>query len=309
MPTANPNVVGIVVTCQSDEVISGCLEALRSEVSKIIVIDNASTDDSVGIASNAGATLIVNHENEGYGRANNRGIFAAAGTEWCLIANPDVTIAPGCVREMLAVAERHPLATIVVPRLVEPDGRIFFRSESVLSPVAPSVPHSEACPDREGAVAFASGACMLVHRDRFLQTGGFDDKIFLFYEDDDLCLRVRRAGKAIVYAPSAVAYHRRGSSSATTRGSIFHRRFHQAWSRVYISKKYGLADDSLAVIVRNTLKLLGALMIFDRDRQERYAGSVAGALLAIQGYVAFAKPSNDRRRDRVGKQGATAMAP
>lgn len=303
MTSISSNVIAIVVTYQSGETVSACLSALKREVTATIVVDNASEDDSIASANDAGARVIANRKNEGYGRANNLGISAASGAQWCLIANPDVMIEPGCVRELLAAANRNPLATVIVPRLVEPDGRTFFRSKSILSSVTPSVPRREECPKRESTIAFASGACMLVHRERFLQIGGFDDRIFLFYEDDDLCLRVRRAGQTIVHAHDAVAHHRKGRSSSITRGSIFHHRFHQAWSRVYVSKKYDLPTGSMAVISKNALKALGALLLLDRDRLERYAGSVAGVWSASQKKMALWPPITDQPSARTSRVG------
>jgi N-acetylglucosaminyl-diphospho-decaprenol L-rhamnosyltransferase len=287
MPPAPNKVTGVVVTCQSENVVGACVEALCRQVGEVIVIDNASTDRTLDRAAALGATLIRNENNEGYGRANNRAILAAVSAEWCLITNPDVTVDPGCVDELLAATARHPSATIIVPRLIEPDGRVFFRSQSALSRAAPSGPKMENCPDAEQSISFASGACMLVHRQRFLNLGGFDDQIFLFYEDDDLCLRVRRAGQEVVFAHAALAHHHKGTSSTPARGAIYRRRFHLAWSRIYICRKHGLADDGLLVIARNAIKAIGALLTFNQNRCERYAGSVAGAWAAMRGRAAF----------------------
>ena len=107
--------------------------------------------------------------------------------------------------------------------------------------------------------------------------GGFDERIFLFYEDDDLCLRLRNDGFEVVVISNAAAHHARGTSTAPRPGHIFRSRWHQAWSRSYVCRKHGVRDDSRMMLIRNGLKLIGVLPTLNRRRIERYAGSAAGA--------------------------------
>jgi GT2 family glycosyltransferase len=274
-------VVAVVVTFQSAGVLPACLRALKSQVDRIVVVDNASADATRDIARAHGAEVIENRANEGYGFANNRGIEAATG-DWCLIVNPDVTVEEGCVVRLVDASRRSPNAAILVPRLVEPDGRPFFRSESVLSDVPPTMALQKDCPNEDGSVAFASGACMLVNRERFLKLGGFDESIFLYYEDDDLSVRTRQAGLQILYVNGAIAHHVRGNSSEIVPGKIYKSRFHLAWSRAYVGRKYRLREGNVNVIARNGLKLLWALVSGNKMRIERYSGSIAGAWAAIR---------------------------
>lgn len=278
-----PHVTAIVVTYESARVIGACLASLKGQADAVIVADNASLDDSAAIAERDGARVLRLGANLGYGVANNRAIAAAEGATWCLIVNPDVTLEAGCVAALLAAVDAHPNAVILVPQLVEPDGRLFFRSESVLSPCEPVMPILPEPPATTTPIGFISGACLLVDRGRFLEIGGFDPAIFLFQEDDDLSLRVRRAGQTILFVPDARARHLRGGSSAPKPGATYLSRFHQAWSRAYIARKYGLSDDSFAVTLRNGLKFVGAALTFNRRRMERYAGSCAGAWTAWRG--------------------------
>jgi GT2 family glycosyltransferase len=111
----------------------------------------------------------------------------------------------------------------------------------------------------------------------FLRLGGFDENIFLFYEDDDLCRRVADAGHALIYVPQAMVRHGRGRSSQPKRGRIFTSRWHQAWSRAYVSRKYGLPDPAPGMLAANALKAAAAVLTFRRSLMERYGGSAAGA--------------------------------
>jgi N-acetylglucosaminyl-diphospho-decaprenol L-rhamnosyltransferase len=275
-------VVAVVVSHDSAQLLPRCIQALMQQQIAVVVVDNASRDGSVEAARGAGARVIANEKNEGYGRANNQGVRAADGAEWCLITNPDVTVEPDCLAKLVEAAHRHPRAAIVVPRLTEQDGRIAEHSTSVLSRVSSTSDVDEAIANNERVVQFVSGACLLVRRDAFLNVGGFDERIFLFYEDDDLCLRLRKAGFILVMVDDAFARHGRGKSSAAARGRIFRSRWHQAWSRSYVCRKHGVADDSLVALIRNGLKWLAVLPTFNRRHIERYAGSAAGAWAALR---------------------------
>ena len=276
----------VVVAYDSAHALPDCLGALRREGISAIVVDNASGDGSAALAEQLGARVIRNNVNEGYGRANNRGV-AAAETPLVLILNPDVVLDEGAAAALAAAAERYPDAGVLAPRLVEADGRLFFQPRSLLSPYLHNAAGVERLPEGDCCAPFLSGAALLVRREAFLQLGGFDENIFLFYEDDDLCRRMADAGHALVHVHAAVARHGRGRSSAPAPGRIFRARWHQAWSRVYISRKYGFRSGAASTLAKNLMKLLGAALVFDRRRIARYAGSAAGTWAALRGVDAL----------------------
>lgn len=284
-----PRLVAIVVAHDSAEVLPACLAALAAQHVPAIVVDNASRDASVAVAEEAGAQVIRNARNEGYGRANNRGVRAAVTAEHVLIVNPDVILRPGAVDALLAAARTWPDAGLLAPRLVEPDGRFFFQARSLLAPYLTNPGGRLALPQGDACAPFLSGACLLMPRRLFLDLGGFDERIFLFYEDDDLCRRVADDGRALVHVHAAEALHGRGRSSAPERGRVFRTRWHQAWSRAYVSRKYGLPDPSLATLMINLPKALLSALVLRRAGVERYGGSAAGALAFLRGRTALAR--------------------
>lgn len=288
-PVEPRDVVAVVVTHDSAAVLGDCLTALAAAAVPVIVVDNASGDDTLAKAQRHGARIIRAPFNEGYGRANNRGIRAAGDARWCLVVNPDLVVAPDTVRRLLQAGEADRRAAIVVPRIIEDDGRVFTHEDSLLSPAAPPLPEPAAA---DGAdvreIAFASGACMLVRRDVFLEIGGFDPAIFLFYEDDDLCLRVRRAGRSILIADAVEVRHGRGKSAAPRPGRTRLVRYHQAWSRCYVAGKHGVSAGVVPFMLVQGIKALAGYATFNRRRIERHGGSVAGAWAALRGRPAFA---------------------
>jgi GT2 family glycosyltransferase len=250
------------------------------------VVDNASTDDTVTIAEGQGARVIRNARNEGYGRANNIGARAAE-TEFVLIVNPDCIVDRGAVAALVDAARRYPDAAFFAPQIVEPSGRVFYQPRSLLASYLPNPGGKLVLPEGEACAPFFSGACFLIRRDVFLKLGGFDENIFLFYEDDDLCRRVADSGSALIYVPQAVVRHGRGRSSGEKPGRIFASRWHQAWSRAYVSRKYGLPNPAPGMFAINALKAVGAGLTFQRKLVERYGGSAVGAWAAMRGRKAF----------------------
>ncbi len=224
------DITAIIVAYNSAKVLAACLEALSLQDIQAIVVNNASQDGSVDVAIKCGAKVIQSGKNLGYGRANNIGVRAAE-TPYILIINPDVMVQPGAIDALVLAANNDPDHALFSPKIIEPDGRVF---DTRFGPLGP----------------FASGACFLMRRNVFLDIGGFDENIFLFYEDDDLCRRLSDRGQPPVYVDQAVVRHDRGKSTGDheintprpvrVKGE-FIRRYHQAWSRFYVLKKLVLA--------------------------------------------------------------------
>ncbi|HEV2565458.1 MAG TPA: glycosyltransferase family 2 protein [Microvirga sp.] len=280
------DVTAIVVTFDSAHALPECLGALAADGVPVIVVDNASTDDTVAVAEGQGARVVRNARNLGYGRANNIGA-RAADTEFALIVNPDCAVDKGAVAALVDAARRYPEAAFFAPQIVEPDGRVFYQPRSLLATSLTNPGGALVLPEGEACAPFFSGACFLIRRDLFLKLGGFDENIFLFYEDDDLCRRIADSGSALIYVPQAVVRHGRGRSSGDRPGRIFASRWHQAWSRAYVSRKYGLPNPAPGMLAINALKAAGASLTFRRKLIERYAGSAAGAWAAMRGRKAF----------------------
>jgi N-acetylglucosaminyl-diphospho-decaprenol L-rhamnosyltransferase len=275
-------VTAIVVTFDSAEALPACLASLSREGADLLVVDNASGDGSIRVAEAQGASVIALAANEGYGRANNAGVRRAA-SEFVLICNPDIVLDPGALTALLEAARTYPDAGLYAPRIVEPSGRVFFQPRSLLSAFLPNPKGPLAVPEGDACAPFLSGACFLMRRDLFIEIGGFDERIFLFYEDDDLCRRLSDQGHALVHVHGAVARHGRGRSSAPAKGRAFAARWHQSWSRAYVCEKYGLPSPAFGALVVNGLKAALALVTGRRATIERYAGSAAGAFAWLRG--------------------------
>ncbi len=195
-----------------------------------IVVDNASTDGSVAMveAEFGGVTILRSPVNEGYGAACNRGAGAAGG-EILVFLNADVELATGTLRELVAALE-DARAGLAGPAVVDPaghlhrsvrrfpsphgwllDGTLFERwwgTRWLLAGYRPAIE-----PGRPSRVDWVEGACLAVRREAFAAIGGFDSGYFMYCEELDLCRRLRRAGRSVLYVPAAVVTHQGGASA------------------------------------------------------------------------------------------------
>lgn len=210
----------VVVTFNSREAAGRSLPALLAELSpldEVIVVDNASADgtaDAVGALVPV-ATVIRNEHNRGFAAAANQGAEAATG-DVVLLLNPDAIVQPGFREAICRPLEDgrgwHAWMGLVTMKSSIDGGTLVNTSGGVVHFTGVSWagdagrPVSEAPPGpRE--VAFASGACLAVQRDRWHQQGGFSPEFFMYAEDADLSLRLRLAGGHVGIEPAARVDH------------------------------------------------------------------------------------------------------
>jgi len=205
----------------------------RHEGTEVIVVDNASTDDTVDAVRRAypAVRIIENPENVGFARANNIGMAAARG-DYVLLLNPDTRAAPGAIETLVRFLGTHPDVGAVGPKIVNPDGtpqgsvRRFPTFRAVLyAHTVCRLLHlfrrsyaawmmKDFTFDRQADVDQLMGAAMLVRRAVIDQVGPFDADFFMYFEEVDWCYRIKRAGWRIVFLPDAVITHLGGRSSS-----------------------------------------------------------------------------------------------
>ena len=218
----------IVVAHDSGPQLAACLASVRREVevlgleAEFIVVDNASRDGAP--QSLADVTLLRNERNRGFGAAANQG-FVAGSARHVLLLNPDAELADGALAPLLAAVDAG--AALAAPALVLPDGsqqespRRFYDLAAVAARRTPfgrtrtgrdaAARHTDT-PAR-GPVDWVTGAAMLLDRDAVPGAGPFDERYFLYFEDVDLCRRLRAEGREVVFEPDARVLHRFGAGS------------------------------------------------------------------------------------------------
>ncbi len=205
---------------------------------EVIVIDNASTDGSAASirARFPTVTVVENPENRYYTVANNQG-FAGARGRFVLVLNPDAEIRPGTLPAMVGALEARPEVGVASCRMLWPDGRVqrnCCTERSFLSLVLDNSPlglvlaplrarirsrewYADWDRESEREVGVLPGSFLLVRRAMLDTVGGFDERLRLYFAEDEWCARVRRRGFGVRYLPVGGVIHPEAASVRQAR--------------------------------------------------------------------------------------------
>ncbi len=226
----------VIVTYNSAHCVPALASGLRS-VACVLVVDNASDDDTVGCIRSQlpQATVLVNPANLGFGAANNRALRQVR-TRYALLLNPDCLPDAAFFEGIVKAARQFPEAAVIAPHLLRRQGEVE------LSYRWPATHWKSTGPGAAGpcSVGFVCGAVMLLNMPLMREVGFFDEAFFLYYEDEDLCQRVFLARRDIVLVPDVLIAH---LSRASVKGrsplkSEYLRGYHHAQSKLVFERKY-----------------------------------------------------------------------
>lgn len=237
MPAADLNAITVVcVTYNSSSIIPSLARTLEAMTS-VVIVDNASSDDTVACVRQhiPQARVIARSENAGFGVANNEGA-ALAQTPYLLLLNPDCQISQADIGTLLDCLQAHPEAGLVGPQGWRSSTQLQKSWRPAFHQSQPKGPYR--APEQVTAAGWVHGSCYLVRREAFERVGGFDPVFFLFYEDDDFCLRLQQAGYSCLLEPAARSLHLGGKSSRPSKRTTFIKRFHYARSRQIALARY-----------------------------------------------------------------------
>jgi N-acetylglucosaminyl-diphospho-decaprenol L-rhamnosyltransferase len=229
----------IVITHNSGRWLPRWTAALSTQIDtrwKLVVLDNASRPDERPKKSElpAGARLIQSENNLGFAAGNNRAA-QGADTPYLVLLNPDAFPEPGWLGELLALAEHHPEAAAIGSTQIRADADgVFDGTGDVLHASGLSYRSNFGRPRRArpplGESFAACAAALLLRREAFEAVGGFDQRYFCFFEDVDLCFRLRLQGHIVLQSPDAIVHHVGGGSAG---GRSAFARFHGARNRFW----------------------------------------------------------------------------
>jgi N-acetylglucosaminyl-diphospho-decaprenol L-rhamnosyltransferase len=220
----------VVVSYNSAEHLRETVEPLtRIPWVDVIVVDNDSSDGSLGLVSALPLTAIAN-ANTGFSGGNNVG-WRAGASPYVLFLNPDARIDTTSLKRLLGALEAQPNVGLVAPKIIDEDGELHyslrrfprftstFAQALFLHRIARKAQWAEEKvrdPKRyevSGPQEWVSGAAMLVRRSTLEHIGGWDEGFFLYCEDIDICRRIQNLGLQVVYDPKAVVVHAGGQSA------------------------------------------------------------------------------------------------
>jgi N-acetylglucosaminyl-diphospho-decaprenol L-rhamnosyltransferase len=258
----------VIVSYNTRELLRQCLASVISTVSfpcryEVLVVDNASDDGSATMVREAfpAATLLVNPENRGFAAASNQGLVRSTGRHVILL-NPDTVVSEGAIGRMLQFLNEVHGVGVVGPKLVFPDGAFqhsafafptlsmifldFFplNHRLVNSRLNGRYPRSLYERGEPFPIDHPLGAGLMVRRETIEDVGLLDEGFFMYCEEIDWCMRIKRAGWSIYCLPLAEIVHYVGQSTGQFREEMFVE-LHRSRYRLY-RKHYAVGFQRLA---------------------------------------------------------------
>lgn len=268
MTDLNPLITAIIVSYNSFSTLRRCQnDWLESPPCKIIIVDNASTDSSAADISQhyPQVNLMKQAINLGYGRGANRAL-AEVDTPYAILLNPDLEVSEQHIRQLVDSAAKL-------------DGEF-----AILAPAVREKDHL-----KQGLVRkkWVIGAAMLFNMKAMQEIGFFDESIFLFSEETDLCMRTNLLGKAIFLDSNIYIRHLLNQSSTPNPETTRLKNWHKGWSRMYFRNKHGLnkgKKSNWRVLAKYALK---RLLSTKTDKRLAYKYRLAGSIAFLKGTAAL----------------------
>lgn len=279
-----PSIDIVVVNCNAGDLLRRCLDSICSakkdgfELERVVVVDNASSDCSLGpLSGRMGLplTVIRNKENRGFAAACNQGATGSS-ADYLLFLNPDTCLAPDSLSPPIRFMEnpRNERVGVCGIKLLDESGEITtacarFPSLSIyvsqilgLSRLFPKYfPRHFLLPDElleSRVVDQVIGAFFLIRRFLFERMHGFDERFFVYFEEVDLCLRLKKEGYASYYLSDPSALHvGRVSSRRRADKSLYY----SLSSRLkYARKHFGAWETACMFILTFSVEFLSRMV-------------------------------------------------
>jgi N-acetylglucosaminyl-diphospho-decaprenol L-rhamnosyltransferase len=282
--TGRPRLGAVIVYFRTPDLLSACLDGLREQSllpDEILVVDNSSALDAVDERPEPGHDWkwVRAEHNLGFGKAGNLG---ARNTEsdYLLFLNADVVLGDEACQRLYTAGENHSDIGVVGPRIYGADGGVELSARafptvvtgllgrsSVVTKLLTALgrpPHGVSrALGSSGRVDWISGACMLVRREAFEQVAGFDESYWMYWEDADLCRRLKARGWDTMLCTDAEARHSTGSSGRTERTI---EAFHASAARYY--ERHVARSAITARLARSLLNTRMRIMLRRHARHE-----------------------------------------
>lgn len=258
-----------------------CLDSMAAigfdPETEVIVVDNKSSDGSPQLVKEKfpWVRLVENSRNGGFAQGCNQGVLHSSGI-FILFLNTDIIPASGALELLLKEMRDNPEAGGVGPSLETEEGKkqvsfgkkvdffSAFIQKVVLNPYFARTLKTD-CKKRE--VGWLSAACLLTRREALEEAGLFDERFFLYFEDIDLCYRIREHGWKLVFLPRARMVHSGGGSTSGVKALS---RYHYRKSQLYFYRKHnsGLS----CFLLRLYLRLLFTLSVWPKRDGKKEGG-------------------------------------
>jgi GT2 family glycosyltransferase len=274
-----PDLSVSIVNTGSRELLLACLASLVGTAAEIVVLDNASEDGSVAAVRERfpDVRVIAQRQRAGFG-ANHNTVVRATSGRYVYVLNEDTTADDWGFEALTAYLDAHPRVAALGPRLVYPDGRVQDSAWRFPTPLVSMLSLAtlgrlgvtQSRGDAPRAVDWVMGAAVLLRRQALEEVGLFDEGFFLYSEEVDLQVRLRRAGWEVHYFPEAKVVHHESQFSA----DIPERRINEMWRsrHRYWNKHHSAAGARIAALATGAQYAARALLAPVAGRDPGLAG-------------------------------------
>ena len=267
----------IIVCFKSEKVIYDCLDSLPKNSKKIIVENSKSNHLKNDLIKKYDNIEVIINDNQGMGAANNVGI-AMSKTDFVYILNPDTRFQENTFNQIIENVKLINDFAILSPlcsNLEYPNYKIFKKQKNINENII--------------SVDTIDGFSMLINMNKFKNKKLFDENIFLYLENDDLCILAKNLGNNIYIIKNSIIDHIGSSSSDFENNKKFDylRNWHWMWSKFYFNKKH---FGYTIAMIRTSINLFSAstkyllyLIILDKHKKEIYKMRLCGLLSSMVG--------------------------
>lgn len=290
------NLTIVIVTFNSVAVIENCLSKINFAKYEVIVVDNASLDNTYQIVSDKFplVKIIKLTKNIGYGRANNIALRQVE-TQFALILNPDAFIFEENIEKIIILMQRESQIALAAPLLLQNYPVVEDDKIKQLQVVKSNLIEEF---KEYLSVKYIIGAILFLRIEVFKEIGFFDENIFLYYEDDEISCRTVQKGYKAAIIPSTFGFHIGQGSSGGKLRNIYKRFWHRALSKLYWKQKQKGRFNAIKSGVRLTIvfliKSLFYTVILNPKKVVENLASACGSTAYLIGLTAFDKNDNPR---------------
>jgi len=277
------NVTFIIVTYRSQNVIHRCIKSIDSKI-KIIVIENS---NNFSIKNNlekkySNVKVIMSGKNLGYGRGNNLGLTKVK-TQYVFIINPDAYLDKNTLPEIKkSIHLLNDDFSIIAPNLKTNFGYFLKKQKNKIGN------------KNFFQVDYVEGFAMLLNLKKIKFSNFFDEKIFLFLEEVDLCKRIIDSGGKIYIINNAKVYHSARKGSGEDLEIDLCRNWHWMWSLFYYNVKHFGLFKAYSVtskkLISSLYKFILAILFFNSRKRNMHLYRILGLLNAYQGNSSWLRP-------------------
>jgi N-acetylglucosaminyl-diphospho-decaprenol L-rhamnosyltransferase len=300
MTPVPPLVSVLLASWNNRDFMARSLESVPTDA-ELIIVDHGSTDGSADEAARLRPDARIERltSEGGFAAGLNHAARLATG-RYLLLLDADAEATPKSIDRLVEHLEAHPQAGGAVGRLLsmteEPQSDAIGRLPTLgglaadlllvsqIWPTNPVTRHARAADvDRSGpgTVERAAATGLLVRRELFEELNGFDERFSpAWFDDVDLCHRLRDAGRTLAYLPSA-AFRHQGGSAARALGATRHQRLYYRNLERYVRKHHGVigaAGIKILIVAGISLRMLGSLLRADRESMRAFGGVLSGTL-------------------------------